>query len=701
MTMKEAYLNRRDFIGVTVGSGSALFLAACAQRKEGLHLQPEGLLGNIKIDEGQTPIENATWYIAEKVGDGVTYTLPKGALANATFITADMLLDGNHMIVFILDIQEANDGRTFRFRFSGLNQCSLRMRLPLSLVDQNRWGIEREAAFLKPRCSGDRVDLEQVDRMTLTVHRKGPKPCRWCMTSLLVSEEEVPKISDPVLPKGPLVDELGQSTLHEWPAKSRSVDEVTNRIRGQLEAAPKQDWPDKFSRWGGWRAKRVDQGSGYYKTHHDGDRWWLVDPEGYAFWSTGLDCIRVDTYGRYDGLESALTWLPEEDDLFEEIFRMGPTYQRGGKFINYLAANFIRTFGKEGWRKKWAQIALAELTRLRFNTVGNWSEWEYAKEAQYPYVRPMSFQPKRSINIYRDFPDIFDPAFEQDAADYASVLADTAEDPALIGYFLMNEPTWGFSSELPAAGMLYVTPSCKTREQLERNLREKYADDAELSAAWQMQTSFEKIRSGIWKKMLSESALKDLEEFSVLMVERYFKTLSEACRTVDPHHLNLGMRWAGLPPTWAVRGMRFFDVYSINCYRDQVPREVTEGIQELLKMPTIIGEWHFGALDVGLPSSGIGHLRNQSDRAKAYRVYLENAAANPNCVGAHWFTLYDESAIGRFDGENYNIGFLDICNRPYEELGGAAITSHEQVYEIAAGTVAPFSEIPEYLPMLY
>ena len=30
--------------------------------------------------------------------------------------------------------------------------------------------------------------------------------------------------------------------------------------------------------------------------------------------------------------------------------------------INYLAANFIRTFGPDGWRKKWAEIALCRVT---------------------------------------------------------------------------------------------------------------------------------------------------------------------------------------------------------------------------------------------------------------------------------------------------------------------------------------------------
>lgn len=690
-------IDRRDFI--RAGACSLFLLPAGCRRRLGTPLRPEAVLGSLRREEGETPISDARWYVAEEMGDGLDYRFPTGTLAGAQYLTADMLLDGNHLIVFTLTLQEGEKGRTFNFRFAGLNQCSLRLRMPFSLVDQNRWGIEREGAFLKPRCSGDRVDLARVDRMSFKVSRKSPLPARWCMTDLMYSAGEIEKIAQPVLPKGPLLDELGQSTLHEWPAKTRSVDEVKQRLAAQLEAAPKQSWPDAFSRWGGWKARRLTKGAGFFRTHHDGKRWWLVDPDGYAFWSTGLDCVRVDTMARYDGLETALTWLPETGSEFHDALTIREG--REGKFVNYLAANFIRAFGAQAWRQNWAAVALAELRRLRFNTVGNWSEWEFARQAQVPYVRPMSFSPKRVSNVYRDFPDVFHPDFEQDAADYASQLASTATDPAFVGYFLMNEPTWGFSSELPAAGMLFITPSCETRKELSRFLQKKYPDAAALSSAWGIQTTLDQIAEGPWNTILPEAALKDLEAFSILMASRYFQILSEACRKVDPNHLNLGMRWAGTPPLWAVEGMKSFDVFSMNCYRPRVPADVTQRIQELLKMPIIIGEWHFGALDAGLPSSGIGHLKNQQDRAKAYRVYLEDAAANPICVGAHWFTLYDQSAIGRFDGENYNIGFLDVCNRPYDELSQAAIASHERLYDVAAGRAKPFDEQLEYLPNLY
>ena len=296
---------------------------------------------------------------------------------------------------------------------------------------------------------------------------------------------------------------------------------------------------------------------------------------------------------------------------------------------------------------------------------------------------------------------MFDPQFETDAAQVAAELKDTAADPALIGYFLMNEPAWGSSSDLPAAGMLYNTESGATRVELARFLKTRYADDAALAKAWQRTAGFDQLATGPWTGVFNAAAHRDLEDFSVRMVERYFRVLSEACRKVDPHHLNLGMRWAGTPPLWAVEGMKFFDVFSLNCYNDHLPLETAGKIHDMLHRPVIVGEYHFGALDVGLPASGIGHLKNQQDRAKAYRVYLEDAAADPYCVGAHWFTLYDESALGRGDGENYNIGFLDICNRAYDALGRAATASHERMYEVADGKAAPFMEKLEYLPKLY
>lgn len=693
---------RRNFIRQSVLLGSSILVyGSCIREEEtmpfsGEQIPVKGLLGGLRQVKGPDYIKSAQWYEGDRIQDGISFVFPAGMLKDQNYITTDMIADGNHTIKFMIILQEGEDGRAFQFRFGVLNQCSLRVRMPLSLVDQNRWGIDREGAFLKPRCSGDRVDLEKVDRMRLVIHKKSDQIARFCMTPAMVSAEEVPLIEHPMLPEGHLIDDIGQSTIHEWPGKTQDLEQMKIKLQKRYQATD-HVWPSHFSKWGGWKKKRLDDGNGFFRVHHDADRWWLIDPDGYYFWSAGIDCIRVDTSANYYLLADSLAWIPGKEGEFADIF----SENSGFPHINYLAANYIRTFGVDGWREKWARIALDELKRLRCNTVGNWSEWEYAREAGFPYVRPMSFAPSRVSQIYRDFPDVYHTDFEKDALEYAQVLDETRNDPALIGYFMMNEPKWAFSSELPAVGMLYNTEACETRKALKDFLKNKYSDDQTFSSNWDLDGGLSVIESGRWTKGFSDKALEDLENFSQIMVEKYFTALSQACRRVDPNHLNLGIRYAGVPPSWAVKGMQSFDVFSMNCYMEKVPFDQTEKIHALLNMPVIIGEWHFGALDVGLPSSGIGHVRTQADRGKAYRIYIEDAAANPYCIGTHWFTLYDQSALGRFDGENYQIGFLDICNMPHDPICEAAILSHENIYDIASGDRAPFNDAPEYLPKLF
>ena len=100
------------------------------------------------------------------------------------------------------------------------------------------------------------------------------------------------------------------------------------------------------------------------------------------------------------------------------------------------------------------------------------------------------------------------------------------------------------------------------------------------------------------------------------------------------------------------------------------------------------------------PHPGIGHLKNQADRGRAYRIYLEDAAADPYCVGVHWFTLYDQSRARPLRRRELQHRLPRHLQPPYEEMGAAAIASHERMYQVASGAVQPFADAPEYLPPL-
>jgi hypothetical protein len=60
----------------------------------------------------------------------------------------------------------------------------------------------------------------------------------------------------------------------------------------------------------------------------------------------------------------------------------------------------------------------------------------------------------------------------------------------------------------------------------------------------------------------------------------------------------------------------------------------------------------------------------QAERAQSVRNTLHRLARVPYVVGVDWFQWADEPTHGRFDGENYNFGLVDIHDRVYEELTG-------------------------------
>jgi hypothetical protein len=652
-------------------------------------------LGTLTLDPAAPILPGGQWYIAQKDNDGLSYTFAPGALLDAKFLTTDLLIDGFFLTVFSLDLQEGEKGPKFRFQFATLGQCQARLQMPADAVTQNTWMFPRQGALLKPMAWDDRVDLKRVDRMTLTVIRKADEPVRFCMTPIRMTDQEPPALTDPLLPKGLLVDELGQTTQRDWPGKTKSVADLAERLKTQLADAPSATWPADFSRFGGRKTATAQTATGFFRTHHDGKRWWLIDPEGLPFWSSGVDCVTSSSTAKVEGIEKAISWLPDSTGEYADAFAKNQS-----KDFNFFAANLIRALGPQ-WHRQWGQITVSHLRRFGFNTVGNWSDWHGASAAGFPYVRPIEFIAKHAAYVFRDFPDVFDPAIAADAEIYAQQLTETVADPAMIGYFLMNEPNWAFSTNTPAEGMLFNTDRCACRDELAKFLRQRYTDDAALTAAWQMPVLFAQIRAGRWYGQLSAAAKRDLESFSTIMVDKLFTILTDAARKVDPNHLNLGSRYFTVPPDWALAGMKRFDVFSFNCYAKQVPGKDLEKIAGLLDRPVLVGEWHFGALDVGLPASGIGRVKDQSARGDAFRFYVEQAAALPNCIGVHYFILYDQPTLGRFDGECYNIGFLDTANRPYAELAEAARKTHERLYTVAAGEIPPFNEPPEYLPKLF
>jgi hypothetical protein len=159
--------------------------------------------------------------------------------------------------------------------------------------------------------------------------------------------------------------------------------------------------------------------------------------------------------------------------------------------------------------------------------------------------------------------------------------------------------------------------------------------------------------------------------------ESYYQQVGALAKEILPDTLYLGSRldyhnWPDDPPERfeIVRAAaKYCDVVSFNFYKFTLDDFVLpEGVDK----PVIIGEFHMGALDRGLFHTGLRSVIDQNQRAEGYRDYVTSALHSPYIVGAHWFQCYDEATTGRFDGENYQIGFLDIGDTPYWETVAAA-----------------------------
>jgi hypothetical protein len=175
---------------------------------------------------------------------------------------------------------------------------------------------------------------------------------------------------------------------------------------------------------------------------------------------------------------------------------------------------------------------------------------------------------------------------------------------------------------------------------------------------------------------------------------RYLEVVNAAVRRHDPNHLHLGIRFGGTPPDDVIALARGFDVYSMNKYRWAPPRDFIDRVYQIQNLPILIGEFHFGVPERGL-APGLVQAMNQAERGVAYSYYVENAAAHPAIVGTHWYQWIDQPATGRRDGENYNIGWIDVTDRPYPELVAAAKATHARIDAIHSGKLAPTTRRPK------
>jgi hypothetical protein len=495
-----------------------------------------------------------------------------------------------------------------------------------------------------------------------------------------------------------IVDGFGQYTRARWDGKIGSAEDLQRaRLHEEQELRERLPPALRLDRYGGLLEGPVFGATGFFRTERRDDRWWLVTPEGHGFFSLGIDVVSPDVGATFvEGREAMFAELP---DLGRPLAaHYGYADERGslpeergrqfghGRSFDFYAANLQRKYGPD-YLPIWRDTAIQRLRAWGFNTIGNWSEPGLLARREMAYVVP--------IHVYGNFArvssgwgkmaDPFDPAFAA-AVDGDAIKAASAyrDDPYLIGYFVDNELAWGLGNAADpqlryglAVETLRLGPASPAKRAFVAQLADKYRDAEHLAAMWGITidswTGLGEANLSLSAPNLARSAvIDDLRAFNRLFAEAYFRIVTAAIRRHDPHHLYLGSRFQARTPEAVEACAKYCDVVSSNVYREELGGEEWRHFHTLGK-PAMIGEFQFGSTDTGLFWPGLYDVASEEQRGPAYAAYIRSALANPDIVGCHWFQYVDEPLTGRLlDGENGNMGFVAVTDRPYGSLVSAA-----------------------------
>ena len=501
--------------------------------------------------------------------------------------------------------------------------------------------------------------FEKVDEIVFRM-RYPSRPSQLTLYDLRLTAD-VP--ADDIVDRRPLIDRYGQWIPENWPGKAHGDDELA-RLWAD-DTLP----PDDFGRCPlGGELSRTLAATGFFRTQRVESRWILVDPHGHPFFSAGMDLVGWNP-------SSFATSVERREFLFEELPAPGPAWLEPAKVVSFYVRNIAQRHGGD-WRAGWSRAIVGRLKAWGFNTIANWSDRELAAGSGMPYVLPLSgWTTRKTFPFPYDFPDVFSREFEANVEAAARrQCKPLADDPNLIGWFIGNEPHWArrFGALQSWPEMLLADPEpSATKETLERML----------AAA----------------KPAQRESIRD--EFLYACARRYFDVIVRAIRRHDPNHLDLGIRFAENPGDRWIELSRVFDAFSINIYSDGFApdpariRRYAEGSGK----PVVIGEFTAAAAGRGLQGLFyFGHkVKDQEERGKAYRYYVENSAADPYIVGTHWFQLVDDLPTGRpSDEERLNYGFVNVVDLPYPELVKAARETHRRLYDLKFGRTTPVQAKP-------
>ena len=414
-------------------------------------------------------------------------------------------------------------------------------------------------------------------------------------------------------------------------------------------SGPAMIWPDlpynepvrpDLDPFGGCTAIKGTK-TGFFHTEQFGGRWWLVTPEGNAYFLLSMRAVPGRSAARLKA------W--------------GFNCSRSGST-----------------RPDTAEAGIPYLVRGSF----------LRKAPALPLPAKAGFPP------WLRFYDVFDPAWPGACDAHAKeMLEPIAGDPYFIGYWIDNEPLL----EGWYDGVLFTELDAPFRKAFVEVARAYYAEKPDQFAKDWAQHNLTQVDDLLKVEGKTPNVPELKLAWEAAVAEKAFSTIAAACKKYAPNHLNFGVRMmSGMPPSPGVlKAMgKHCDIISMNLYSILPDRLLTQMftivpyIHSVSGVPVMVSEFSYRGEDTPHPNT-IGappSVPTQLDRGIGYMSYISAVASMPLFIGASWYTYMDDEPHGdwaEYD-EDSNFGVVDRQDRPYAVLSETMRLTNSAIYELAA-----------------
>ncbi len=376
--------------------------------------------------------------------------------------------------------------------------------------------------------------------------------------------------------------------------------------------------------------------------------WWLVNPEGKKFFSSGVCCVNTGA-------------------SYENYSYENPSYSAWHHFNDPLF---------------WANNTVDSLRKWGFTTIGGWSSSEYfSRTGKMIYLAPVLAM---GMDAGAPWYDMWDSTIIKRIEEIARErILPVKDNPNLIGYYTDNEMGWWNAA---LWNMTLKNPSTSIARQKMIDLISTYYKNN-----WQdLLKDFIPENAGGFDELRNRGHLYlnpggkgifIVKKFVGMIADRYYSLARDIVKKYDEKALILGDRYQSFYyPEVAEAACKYVDVVSTNLNANwndgTFTRCYLSTLYELTHKPIAIGEYYMAAMENRSgnknTSATFPTVNTQKQRAAGFIKQAGYISRTPFIVMADWFQFYDEPTHGRDDGENYNMGLVDILGKPYEELVHAA-----------------------------